>query len=93
MRNIIVTAASGQDRYTNSQKASYIAHSAIVHYPAIYVRYNYPPSMRLVRKTRLLNGNSFPGILVLWQSGTRLLWRYSPLALGTLAAEDSVQPT
>jgi hypothetical protein len=39
MRNIIVTAASGQDRYTNSQKASYIAHSAIVHYPAIYVRY------------------------------------------------------
>jgi hypothetical protein len=40
MRNIIVTTASGQDRYTNSQKASYIAHSAIVHYPAIYVRYN-----------------------------------------------------
>jgi hypothetical protein len=39
--NNIVTAASGQDRYTNSQKASYIAHSAIVHYPAIYMRYKY----------------------------------------------------
>jgi hypothetical protein len=34
-----VTTASGQDRYTNSQKASYITHSAIVYYPAIYVHY------------------------------------------------------
>jgi hypothetical protein len=38
-RKSSVTTASGQDRYTNSQKASYIAHSAIVHYPAIYMRY------------------------------------------------------
>jgi hypothetical protein len=40
IRAAAVTTASGQDRYTNSQKASYIAHSAIVHYPAIYVRYS-----------------------------------------------------
>ena len=52
MRNIIVTAASGQDRYTNSQKASYIAHSAIVHYPAIYVRYITDQQNQLVEHLR-----------------------------------------
>jgi hypothetical protein len=56
--SITVTAASGQDRYTNSQKANYIAHSAIVHYPAIYVRYNYSCSSRRSNTTHLPDSSS-----------------------------------